>query len=150
MRGSKPAKIWIKKRKLINQPQDNALWTGNRPELFGARAMRLNRFYFRSHAALGNRFHMIFTREVDLGSFFVSEKWISYELLQDLKVLRLNKEISKPALYLEVTVKIAEKKPNLSHNIYNWKTQWEFNIVYSVSSTDYSVLENFYCCLLFT
>lgn len=62
---------------------------------------------------------MIFTREVILGSFFVSEKWISYELLQDLKVLRLNKEISKPALYLEVTVKIAEKKPNLSHNIYN-------------------------------
>lgn len=53
---------------------------------------------------------MIFTREVVLGSFFVSEKWISYELLQDLKVLRLNKEISKPALYLEVTVKIAEKK----------------------------------------
>lgn len=53
---------------------------------------------------------MIFTREVVLGSFFVSEKWISYELLRDLKVLRLNKEISKPALYLEVTVKIAEKK----------------------------------------
>lgn len=53
---------------------------------------------------------MIFTREVVSGSFFVSEKWISYELLQDLKVLRLNKEISKPALYLEVTVKIAEKK----------------------------------------
>ena len=53
---------------------------------------------------------MIFTREVVLGSFFVSEKWISYELLQDLKVLRLNKEISKPALYSEVTVKIAEKK----------------------------------------
>lgn len=53
---------------------------------------------------------MIFTREVVLGSFFASKKWISYELLQDLKVLRLNKEISKPALYLEVTVKIAEKK----------------------------------------
>lgn len=58
---------------------------------------------------------MIFTREVVLGSFFVSEKWISYELLRDLKVLRLNKEISKPALYLEVkgTVKIAEKKTEL-------------------------------------